>query len=56
MENKGRRTAKDKRIFIRSDEGKIVGEHWIAENGETGMRVKNKGFVPSKRLLELMTS
>ena len=40
--------------FIRSNEGEIVGEHWVLENGEKGIRVKHKGFVPYKELLKFM--
>ena len=56
MESHARKRPKTKKILIRSDEGNVVGEHWIAENGEKGLYVKNKGFIPYKRLLLLMTA
>lgn len=55
MERHERKRAKTEKILIKSDEGNVVGEHWIAENGEKGLYVKNKGFIPYKRLLLLMT-
>ena len=60
MEEKRSKMAKTKKvpkkILIISDEGKVIGQHWIAENGETGMFVKNKGFISYKRLLLMMTA
>jgi hypothetical protein len=56
MEEKRSKMAKTKKILITSDEGKVIGQHWIAENGETGMFVKNKGFISYKRLLLMMTA
>lgn len=45
---------KSRKRFIKSIEGEIVGEHWVLANGEKGIRVKNKGFVPYKELLKFM--
>lgn len=60
MEEKRSKMAKTKKvpkkILIKSDEGKVIGQQWIAENGETGMLVKNKGFISYKRLLLMMTA
>ena len=56
MKNCVEKSRKSKKIFIRSREGQIVGEHWVTENGEKGIHVKNKGFVPYKALLPLMAS
>lgn len=59
MKNTGKymeNSLKSKKIFIRSNEGEIVGQHWVTENGEKGILVKKKGFVPYKALLPLMAS
>ena len=56
MERHERKRAKTKKMLIKSDEGNVIGEHWISENGEKGLYVKNKGFIPYKRLLLLMTA
>lgn len=55
MESRKNESKKSEKIFIKSDEGNIIGEHWVMENGERGIRIKNKGFVPYKRLLPFMS-